>query len=367
MARAGLGPTWKCLFANDFDPHKAYSYRENWKPTDELVVKDIAEVASAQLPGQADLAWASFPCQDLSLAGDYAGLAGERSGTFWAFWNLIRDLRKEGRGPKTISVENVCGTLTSHRGQDFKSIARAFADENYCFGAMTIDARQWVPQSRPRLFIVAVRDDIIVPNHLIGGPSPLWHSATLRKAQEALPKNIRSSWIWWNMPTPPNRTTTLAKLIEEDPTGTDWHSKTETDHILSLMSEVNLAKVEEAKRLSRQGKSKLVGGVYRRTRDGRQRAEVRFDGVAGCLRTPAGGSSRQTILVIENGRVRSRLLSTREAARLMGLPDTYALPSRYNQAYHLLGDGVVVPCVTHIATHLLGPLLEQQNFADAAE
>ena len=98
---------------------------------------------------------------------------------------------------------------------------------------------------------------------------------------------------------------------------------------------------------------RTVGTIYRRTRPDeqgtkRQRAEVRFDEIAGCLRTPAGGSSRQTILVVEGRKVRSRLLSTREAARLMGLSDDYRLPERYNEAYHVCGDGVCVPVVRHL-------------------
>ncbi len=122
---------------------------------------------------------------------------------------------------------------------------------------------------------------------------------------------------------------------------------------------VNLAKVEAAKNAGR----RMVGTIYRRTRaDGpngekMQRAEVRFDDVAGCLRTPSGGSSRQTIMVVDGKRVRSRLLSPREAARLMGLPDTYQLPKNYNEAYHLAGDGVAVPVVRFLTEHLLEPLL----------
>ena len=86
------------------------------------------------------------------------------------------------------------------------------------------------------------------------------------------------------------------------------------------------------------------------------RAEIRFDGVAGCLRTPGGGSSRQFIMVVEGESVRTRLLSGREAARLMGLPDEYKLPANYNEAYHLMGDGLAVPVVRHLADNLLGPL-----------
>ena len=62
-------------------------------------------------------------------------------------------------------------------------------------------------------------------------------------------------------------------------------------------------------------------------------------------------------MVIEGDRIRSRLISARETARLMGLPDTYRLPAACNEAYHLTGDGVVVPVVRHIAEHLFEPLL----------
>jgi DNA (cytosine-5)-methyltransferase 1 len=126
-----------------------------------------------------------------------------------------------------------------------------------------------------------------------------------------------------------------------------------------MMSPINREKVESAKKNDR----RMVGTLYRRTRaDGpngekRQRAKIRFDDVAGCLRTSAGGSRRQTIIVVEGKRVRSRLLSPREAARLMGLPDTYILPKNYNEAYHLAGDGVVVPVVRFLAENLLEPML----------
>ena len=148
MARAGLGSNWRCLLANDIDQKKARSYRLNWGSSD-FLCRDVATLTTADLPGRADLAWASFPCQDLSLAGGGAGLRGERSGSFWPFWGLMTKLSQEGRAPQVIVLENVCGTLTSHDGKDFEAICRSLLDGGYRFGALIVDAVRFVPQSRP--------------------------------------------------------------------------------------------------------------------------------------------------------------------------------------------------------------------------
>jgi len=363
MVRAGLGSTnWRCRFANDFDHKKSAVYRRNWGDGT-LRTADVKTLAVHDLPGQVDLAWASFPCQDLSLAGGGAGLKGDRSGTFWPFWSLMQDLIAEDRAPRIIALENVCGTLTSHGGKDFAAICSAFEKADYSFGALVIDAAHFVPHSRPRLFIVGIRNDIQIPAGLIEpGPSAVWHSRGLRTAYENVPARQRGNWVWWSLPTPPTRKTCFADLIEDDPADVAWRTASETQRLLAMMSEVNRAKVDEAKKAKR----RLIGAIYKRTRhdeSGRkvQRAEIRFDDVAGCLRTPVGGSSRQLILVVEGQKVRSRLISGRETARLMGLPDDYELPENYNEAYHLTGDGVVVPAVRHLAMHLFEPILLRQK------
>jgi DNA (cytosine-5)-methyltransferase 1 len=102
-------------------------------------------------------------------------------------------------------------------------------------------------------------------------------------------------------------------------------------------------------------------------RGGEQRAEIRFDGLAGCLRTPRGGSSRQTLLVIDQGQVRSRLLSPREGARLMGLPDAYRLPRSATAGLHVIGDGVAAPVVRWLSERLLTPLVLRKSAPLAAE
>lgn len=356
MARAGLGTGWQCLFANDIDPLKADSYSKNWGG-DELWVGDIGDVRSFQVPDRADLAWASFPCQDLSLAGTYQGLSGLRSGTFWAFWRLIQTLRVEGRAPRLIVLENVVGALTSHGGRDFGLIGDALADAGYEFGAMIIDARLFLPQSRPRLFVIAADRQLLGRRERAFDPIEPWHTKAVRTAQDRLSAKAKKHWVWWSPPAPVALASNLREVLEEEPSGVVWNSPEETDYLLSLMTSVHLTKIEDAKSRSLATGIIEVGGIYRRTRAGQQRAEVRFDGVAGCLRTPAGGSSRQTLIIVDGKKVRTRLLSTREAARLMGLPDSYKLPTRYNQAYHLAGDGVVVPAVRHIAETILEPEL----------
>ena len=359
MARAGLGEDWTCLFANDFDAKKGFAYQTNWGTGGELTVGDIRSLKIADLPGRPDLVWGSFPCQDLSLAGAGAGLEGERSGTFYPFWNVVEGLVRDGRAPRMVAVENVCGALTSHGGKDFEAICRTFAEGGYRYGTLVINAELFVPQSRPRLFVVGVHQEVEIPAELLS-PEPIdpFHTRALRRAVAALPEAVTGSMVWWNLPTPERRTETFADLIEDDPESVDWHTQLETKRLLDMMSPVNAAKVAAARRAGR----RMVGGVYRRTRPDAsgakvQRAEVRFDDIAGCLRTPAGGSSRQIILVVDGHRIRSRLISARETARLMGLPDGYALPRKYNEAYHLTGDGVAVPVVRHLARHIFEPVI----------
>jgi DNA (cytosine-5)-methyltransferase 1 len=372
MARAGLGDSWNCLFANDFDQMKVETYEANWG-TGEIAHKDVASLALSDLPADVvDLVWASFPCQDLSLAGSYRGLGQERdkvatrSGTFWPFWKLIRGLAQGGRAPRAIVLENVYGCLRSRKGRDFASIASALIELDYRFGAAVVDAAHFVPQSRPRVFFLAFRGDQSIPASLSAErPQEIWHPAALAEAYDGIPPAAKRNWIWWNISQPLARNSTFADLMEEAPTTVKWHAAAHTNYILNLMSPLNRQKVSEAIRSGR----RMVGAVYRRTRPDetgikRQRAEVRFDDVVGCLRTPAGGSSRQIILVVEGKTVKSRLISPREAARLMGLEEDYVLPGRYNHAYHVCGDGVCVPVVRHIARHVLEPVLADREMSE---
>ncbi len=345
LVRQALQPDWRCVWANDLSPKKARVYQDNFGAA-ELQVADVANVRAQELP-DAELAWASFPCQDLSLAGWRKGMNSARSGAFWAFWAAMHELKQQGRLPQVLVLENVTGLLQS---EDFSGLCEALAALDLRFGALTIDAKRFTPQSRPRVFVVAAIAEI-AGEFAASEPARAWTSPTLQRAVERLPPAVAKQWIWWPLPEPSRKPRAIESLIETNEGR--WFDERQVEHLLAMMAEPHRRKMLEA---SKQGCTR-VGFLYRRVRQGRQRAEVRFDGIAGCLRTPAGGSSRQTVVVVEGDRVRMRLLSPREAARLMGAPDNFKLPSNYNDAYRAMGDGVSVPAVAWLAEHLLTPLV----------
>ncbi len=354
MARLGLGERWECLFANDFDAMKAAAYRANFG-AEHFHQGDVWKLHAADLPGRADLAWASSPCQDLSLAGARAGLSGGRSSAFFGFWWLMEALAEQERAPRVIVIENVAGLFTSHGGKDFEAVAAALAGAGCRFGALEIDAADYLPQSRARAVIIATTEDTT------GLTAPDAPSRAVREARDRLPPVLCARWINWRLPAPPRHNRDLASVLEPDD-AVEWRSAAETEALVALMDDLHRRRLDAAIASG----ERRVGAVFRRMRNGHQRAEARFDGLAGCLRTPGGGSSRQFLLLVDGGQVRSRLLSGREAARLMGLPEDYQLPLRTTAALHLAGDGVAVPVVRHLAEAIIEPLLTGAARAVAA-
>ena len=257
--------------------------------------------------------------------------------------------------------------MTSNNGDDFEYVVSSLAKLGYKVGALEIDAKHFLPQSRPRVFVICVRTDVTIDAKLVSeGPASNFHSARLKRFVEKSSAKLKSNWVWWNLGQPNSSPLSLSDIIEIKQ-NSGWFDAEKTEFILSIMSEINLEKVEARKK----DKMFHIGMVYKRGRRNsegkiRQRAEVRFDGLAGCLRTPGGGSSRQTVLIVGRGQVRARLLSVREAARLMGLPETYKLPENYNQGYKLSGDGVAVPIVSYLRDELFEPLLAAQSEQVAA-
>lgn len=349
LAGLGLSDRFRIAFANDIDAAKAAAFRAN-HPRTPFRQGDVWDIDPDSLPSAPALIWASSPCQDVSLAGGRGGLAARRSGAFWGFWRLVEALAARGEAPPVVALENVTGLLTSGGGADFAAVCAAMTSAGYRVGALEMDASLWLPQSRPRLFVVAVRRDRKAPE--TAGPVAPFHTPRLIAAVERLDAATRAAWAWWSVPTPPRRNLDLAALLDAEAEGLP---EAETQTLIAMMSPMHQARLQAAL----DSGERRVGAGFRRIRieGGRkvQRLEIRFDGLAGCLRTPAGGSSRQYVLVCADGRTKIRRLSAREAARLMGLPDGYRLPDSETAGLKLMGDAVAVPVVRALAEAILAP------------
>lgn len=256
--------------------------------------------------------------------------------------------------------------LTSNQGKDFEEIIQTFFNNGYYVGALILDAKDFLPQSRKRVFIIGVRKDLSIDPSLVSvAPLKHCHPLQLTRAYAKLTRPLKDNWLWFNIHKPISREKDLIDILEPSE-NIIWNSKEKTQSLLSKMSTVNRKKVEAAQNTG----LPTVGALFMRTRTinhiRKVYAEVRFDGISGCLRTPNGGSSRQSILHINGHSIHSRLLTGRETARLMGLPETFKLPENQNSALHLTGDGVAVPVVEHLKSCLFEHILSNQDVTKKA-
>lgn len=349
------------VWANDSCAKKAKVYIANHGAAG-FHLGTVQEVCGARLPAAA-LSWASFPCQDLSLAGSAAGIHARRSGLVWEWLRVIGEMRSP---PPLLVAENVVGLLCSRGGSQYAALHAALEQRGYRAGAVILDAARFVPQSRPRVFVIAVKSPAPLPQHLISA-TPSWlHPPAVRRAAAGLP-----GFVFWHTGEPPPCTLTLEQLIDR---------AAPCDPPARRQRNLDALAPRHRERLAASERPAVVPG-YRRTRNGRVVLELRFDGRAGCLRTPGGGSSRQ-LLVLRSRRdvaspvveqrseseevLQTRLLTVREAAALMGAPPDYQIPGSYNEGYKAMGDAVAVPVARFLGERLLVPLWQHLSAAAPA-
>lgn len=357
LVRMGLERSgWTCAFANDIDPKKLQMYRDQFPDAeDHFVLDDIRKIEAARLP-HVDLATASFPCTDLSLAGGRAGLAGEHSSALWPFLEVLHKV--EQLRPSLVLLENVPGFLTSHQGADFKSALLALNRLGYGVDAFIVDAVHFVPQSRPRLFVVGCYEparSIIRERKR----QRIFFESEVRPASLAkfIIENDEINWRIRELPPLPESAHNLENVLESlEDEALGWWSDDRATYLLNQMSPRHRAIADSM--IS--GATTSVGTVFRRVRNNQSMAELRVDGTAGCLRTPKGGSGRQILFVAGRGRYRVRLLTPRECARLMGADD-YNIKVPMNQALFGFGDAVCVPVIDWIARNYLNPVLQESK------
>jgi DNA (cytosine-5)-methyltransferase 1 len=357
LMRVGLEKeAWTIMLANDIDPQKEQMYRANFPDADEHFKSgDIDGLLPSEIP-EVTLATASFPCNDLSLAGNRQGLEGKNSSAFWGFIRALE--RSKTRRPSLILLENVTGFLTSHGGRDFEDAMFALNDLGYAVDPFILDAAWFVPQSRKRLFVVGVKTN----ESGADGLYELLQETPIRP--NALVQFILTHpdirWRIRKLPNPPSRRRKLTSILEKLPDDSDcWWPNDRAEYLLGQMSPRHREMAD--KMIAARNYS--YGTVFRRVRNGVSMAELRTDGIAGCLRTPRGGSGRQILFKAGHGKYFVRLLTPRECARLMGADD-FIIDVPLNQALFGFGDAVCVPVIRWIAKNYLNRVW---NKLDATE
>ncbi|HLN97580.1 MAG TPA: DNA (cytosine-5-)-methyltransferase [Pyrinomonadaceae bacterium] len=353
LERAG----WSVAFANDIDAQKEEIYQASFPGSYHFRPGDIHGFSPNEIP-TVSLATASFPCNDLSLAGGRKGLGGKNSSAFWGFVRLLG--RMGQRVPPLLLIENVTGFLTSNEGRDFEDAMLALNDLGYAVDPFVVDAAWFVPQSRRRLFVVGMK----VPQSKTFAGEELYEETPLRP--NALMQFILSrpdiKWALHRLPSPPTGTQQLKDILEDLPeTFEGWWSADRAAYLLNQMSSRH-RKIAD-KMIA--GRNWSYGTVFRRIRNAKSMAELRTDGLAGCLRTPRGGSGRQILFKAGKGTYQVRLLTPRECGRLMGVDD-FSVDVPLNQALFGFGDAVCVPAIEWIATNYLNPVWKKEYASKAA-
>ena len=356
LFRMGLESAgWTVAYANDWDPYRALLYEGFFG--DRYEVKDVFKVTATDVPGTT-LATCSFPCIDLSVAGNRRGLDGKHSSAFWGFYGIL--WQQGASAPPIILLENVGGWLSSNKGQDFCAVAEALNELGYSCDAFTLNARCFVPQSRPRVFMIGIKDPHLFSGRDANADNIFFRSERLlpTKLKHLIQENRRIRWANLSIPEPPPYRNNgfseeiVKKLSLDDPR---WWPDEKVEKHLAMMPPLHLDMV----RGLADGKRETARTFYRRRRKVGQRAEVRSDDIAGCLRTAVGGSGKQFMVVAGNGEIRMRTLTPREYARLQGVPDEFPIAGHSErQSLNAFGDAVCVPVVTWIACNVLGPLVE---------
>ncbi|MCY4145159.1 MAG: DNA (cytosine-5-)-methyltransferase [Chloroflexi bacterium] len=316
LMRAGLEQAGlETVFANDIDKTKATLYADNWGEK-ELRVGDIRDLNGADIP-EADLATASFPCTDMSLAGKYKGLKGAQSGLVLDFLRILDEMGE--RAPRTLMIENVMGFLTANGGKDWETVVGGMQKLGYATEHIVVNAKAFVPQSRARVF-------------LFGNKTP------------------------FSLPKPPAARSDV-RLADVAETEGDWWPRERVSAFVDTLSPLQFRRVSNYR--SRMWPAYF--GAFRRTRGGRAVWEVRADQLAGALRTTRGGSAKQAIVRAGSGELAVRWMNVKEYARLQGAGHLrYDAVTPY-QAMFALGDAVCVPVIEWLAVHCLLPMMNQND------
>ncbi len=148
---------FKTIWANEINTRASQTFKLNF-PDAEVVCNDVTEILCGNyvLP-DADLVCGGFPCQDFSLAGKRQGLTVNRGKLYLSMAKVIEEIK-----PKMFLAENVKGLLTWEKGLAIRTIVNDFSNLGYHVEYKLLNAANFgVPQTRERVIIVGIRNDIL--------------------------------------------------------------------------------------------------------------------------------------------------------------------------------------------------------------
>ncbi|MFI5835029.1 DNA cytosine methyltransferase [Micromonospora sp. NPDC051300] len=348
------GAQVQVVWANDIKQAKRDAYVANYPDAeDHFIVRDVRRVEAEDLPAGIELATSSFPCVDLSLAGNRRGLVGEQSGMFWEFAKVLKGMSPR---PSVVLLENVHGFATSHGGRDLADALACLADLKYSVDVLAVDARHFVPQSRPRMFIVGIQKDKLPARAKFDVPPisdsrPAWVQSIHKMHRQVLDMH------YLDLPTLPEGPQDLEGFVETDASPSLWWDRDRVAAFVNSLSDVQRLRFNSLLT----GEAITYRTAYRRTRQGVSMWELRKDAIAGCLRTTGGGSSRQALVRLGKGSQAIRWMTPREYANLMGAHDYKLIAGTPNQQLFGFGDAVVVDVIEWIGNHYLAPTLRPDS------
>ena len=295
---AGVKPVW----SSEIEAFPIEVTRRHFPDT--LQLGDVTKIDGGNIP-PVDIICAGSPCQDLSVAGKRAGLAGERSGLFVRAVDIVRQMRlaTDGEKPRFFVWENVPGAFSSNHRRDFQAVLEEigqaevpmpksgrWADAGLVrthtcdIAWRVLDAQYWgVPQRRKRIFLVAD------------------FTETGRRAGEIL-FGIRRN----------QKAEEIHETRRESPPKNDG-----VDECVDIFMKSSFKKYREKR-------------------------------IAGTLRASGsdfGGGSES--LVTQDGK-NLRRLTPLECERLQGLPDGWTEGGSDTARYKAIGNGMAQPCADYV-------------------
>lgn len=346
---------WDVVYAVDHSEEK-YKLYTNYFSSSHCHLQGIRKVSGKYIPN-VTLAHASFPCTDTSVAGSRGGIEAGESSTFWEFVRILKEMSGFNKLPPFVTLENVEGLLSSGSGKDLTVILKTLNKLGYFVDLLLIDAACFVPQSRVRLFIIGNLSN--QPFNCVVDELALNRSSDARpqKVKNIIKANPDIRWSIRNIPALPKCILKIDDIIDDSE---KWWSRERSDYLLSQMFDRHRKLVH----IMMRNNYWSYGTVFRRmrVREGvkQSTAELRTDGIAGCLRTPKGGSARQILVRAGKGQLDARLINEIESSRLMGA-ENYTLPAgiALNDVLFGFGDAVCVPVIEWLTKHYLNPMLDE--------